>query len=142
MATTVACRVDSSSAAERILEELARACGCERTDMRVTTQGSQTSITVHAGSERAGRCAAEVMQKLGAANVEQGSDSSEPGTTGPIDIVRQPGEDRLPTPDELPVGNVATSNGQERPSRSAAHEVDADRRRAHAPYSGKERRAR
>ena len=142
MAKTVACRVHSSSEAERILEELARTCGCERTDIRVVTHGSQTSITVHAGSERAGQCAAEVMRKLGAVDVDQGSESSGPDATGPIDIARQPGEDRLPTPDELPVGTVATSDDQERPSRSAGHEVDADRRRSRAPYSGKERRAR
>lgn len=64
------------------------------------------------------------------------------GGTGPADIPRQPGEDRPPTPDELPVGERKAHDDAERPSRSGNHEVDADRRRSRAPYTGTERRAR
>jgi hypothetical protein len=62
--------------------------------------------------------------------------------TGPIDIPREPGEDRPPTADELPVGEQARRDDEERPSRSAGHDVNADRRRSRGPYSGVERRAR
>jgi hypothetical protein len=61
---------------------------------------------------------------------------------GPADIPRQPGEDRLPTSDELPVEERKAHDDAERPSRTGAHDVNADRRRSHAPYAGEERRAR
>ena len=64
------------------------------------------------------------------------------GGTGPADIQRQPGEDRPPSPDELPIGERKSRDDAERPSRAGTHDVNADRRRSHAPYAGEERRAR
>ena len=64
------------------------------------------------------------------------------GGTGPADIPRQPGEDRAPTADELPVEGHTSRDDAERPSRTGTHDVNADRRRSHAPYTGEERRAR
>jgi hypothetical protein len=141
MTSLVTCRVDTSAAAEHLLEELVRTCGCERPDIRVTAGGSQTMISVQASSERAAGCAAEVMRRLGAAEVEQRQQDSE-AATGPIDIARQPGEDRLPTPDELPVNDPSAASESVRRSRSQGPEIDADRRRSRAPYSGTERRTR
>ena len=54
-----------------------------------------------------------------------------PGSTGPMDIPREPGQDRPPTPDELPVGQ-----------RAPRKDVNADRRRSRKPYPGAERRVR
>ena len=73
---------------------------------------------------------------------DMGEQPKKEGGTGPADIPRQAGEDRLPTPDELPVGERTAQDDADRPSRSGTHEVDADRRRSRAPYTGSERRAR